>query len=178
LEHRMIHKITSIFLGGQMGCERGTRLVVFVLILMIVGIFPGHGIAYESISLSNGQSVYVPIYSHIYHGNNEKPIDLAATLSQRNTDPKHDITIISADYFDSEGNLLKKYVENPLKLKRLTTIRYVIKSSDKKGGSGAKFIVRWESKETVNSPVIETIMISTASSLGISFISRGQAIKE
>ena len=46
------------------------------------------------------------------------------------------------------------------------------------GGSGAKFIVRWESTEPVNPPLIEAIMISTKSQQGISFISRGQAINE
>ena len=107
----------------------------------------------------------------------ERPFDLAATLSIRNTDLKQKITLISVDYFDSNGNLLKNYVP-PLKLNKLATIRYVIKSSDKSGGSGAKFIVRWESTEPVNPTLIEAIMISTKSQQGISFISRGQAIKE
>ncbi|MFC1524693.1 DUF3124 domain-containing protein [Thermodesulfobacteriota bacterium] len=149
-----------------------------MLTLMITGIFPGHGSATSTVNLFKGQSVYVPIYSHIYHGDRERPIDLAATLSIRNTDPKQEITLISADYFDSNGKLLKNYVKNPLQLKSLASIRYVIKSSDKIGGSGAKFIVRWKAGELVNPPVIEAIMISTASQLGISFISRGQVIKE
>jgi hypothetical protein len=161
-----------------MRCEKKTRLIVFVLILVITGIFPGYVNASATVNLLKGQSVYVPIYSHIYHGDREKLFDLAATLSIRNTDPKQEITLISADYFDSNGNLLKKFVEKPIKLKKLATIRYVIKSSDKSGGSGAKFIVRWESKEPVNPPLIEAIMISTRSGQGISFISRGQAIKE
>ena len=161
-----------------MKCERKTRLAVFMLILMITGLFPAQINAAESVDLLMSQSVYVPIYSHIYHGNREKPFDLAATLSIRNTDPKIAITILAADYFDSDGTLLKNYVEQPIKLKKLATIRYVIKSSDKSGGSGAKFIVRWEAKEPANSPLIEAIMISTKSQQGISFISKGQVIKE
>lgn len=149
-----------------------------MLILAIAGIFPGSVSASSTENLLKSQSVYVPIYSHIYHGDNEKPFDLAATLSIRNTDPRQAITLIAANYFDSNGNLLKNYVEKPLKLKSLASIRYVIKSSDKSGGSGAKFIVRWESKIPVNPPLIEAIMISTASQQGISFISRGQAIIE
>jgi len=77
-----------------------------------------------------------------------------------------------------DGNFLKNYVKKPIKLKNLASIRYVIKSIDKSGGSGAKFIVRWESKEPVNPPLIEAIIISTRSQQGISFISRGHAIKE
>ncbi len=161
-----------------MRCEKKTILTVFMMILMITGIFPGHGNASSAISLLKGQSVYVPIYSHIYHGNRERPFDLTATLSIRNTDPKQEIILVSADYFDSDGKFLKNYVEKPIKLKNFATIRYIIKSKDKSGGSGAKFIVRWESKEPVNPPLIEAIMISTRSGQGISFISRGQAIKE
>ena len=161
-----------------MKSEKKTRLIVFMLILMITAIFPCLGSASATIDLFKSQSVYVPIYSHIYHGDKEKPFDLTATLSIRNTDPKQGIALISVDYFDSNGNLLKNYVKKPIELKSLASIRYVIKGSDKRGGSGAKFIVRWESKEPVNPPLIEAIMISTASQQGISFISRGQAIEE
>jgi hypothetical protein len=161
-----------------MKCEKRAQLIVFMFILIILVIFPGYGNASSTVLLSKGQSVYVPIYSHIYHGDRDKPFDLTVTLSIRNTDPKKEIVIISADYFDSEGKLLKHYVEKPRNLKNLGTIRYIIRKNDKSGGSGAKFIVRWKSKELVNAPLIEAIMISTQSTQGISFISRGQAIKE
>ena len=155
-------------------------IAIVLGLMLLAGLFPDHGRAASTQVdvLLKSQSVYVPIYSHIYHGDKERPFDLAATLSIRNTDVKQEITLISVDYFDSDGNLLKNYAEKPLKLKKLATIRYFVKSSDRSGGSGAKFIVRWESKEPVNPPLIEAIMISTASSQGISFISRGQAIKE
>lgn len=77
-----------------MKCTKKTKLSVFMLILMIAWFFPGLGNASESIELLMGQSVYVPIYSHIYHGDRENPFDLAATLSIRNTDPGIDITIL------------------------------------------------------------------------------------
>jgi len=161
-----------------MKCEKKTRLIVLMVILIIMGIPPCNVSASSTITLLKKQSIYVPIYSHIYHGDHDKPFNLTATLSIRNTDTKYEITIISADYYDSEGNLLKSYVEQPIKLKNLASTRYIIKKKDKTGGSGAKFIVRWESKEPVNPPLIEGIMISTQSQQGISFISRGQAIKE
>ena len=85
---------------------------------------------------------------------------------------------ILADYFDSNGKLLKNYVDKPLNIKKLASVRYIIKSKDKSGGSGAKFIVKWESKKPVNQPLIEAIMISTRSGQGISFVSKGQAITD
>lgn len=154
------------------------QLMFFILIPAILAIFTGYTSADSTIVLSKGQSVYVPIYSHIYHGDRERPFELAATLSIRNTDTKREITLISTDYFDSNGLFLKKFIENPIKVKSLASIHYIIKSSDKTGGSGANFIVRWESTEPVNPPLIEAVMIATKSQQGISFVSRGQVIKE
>ncbi len=88
------------------------------------------------------------------------------------------ICLISADYLDSKGDLIKKYIIEPMKIGKFATIRFIIKSSDKKGGSGAKFIVRWVSNEPVNTPLIEAIMINTRGGQGVSFISRGREIKE
>ena len=124
------------------------------------------------------QTLYVPVYSHIYSGDRERPTYLAATVSIRNTDPVHAIQLEVVDYFGSEGNLIRRYLENPITLKPMASTRYVVSESDKTGGSGANFIIRWKSDQPVNPPIAEGIMISTASQLGISFTSRGQVIKE
>jgi hypothetical protein len=125
-----------------------------------------------------GQSLYVPVYSHIYSGNRERPTYLAATVSIRNTDPVHAIQLEAVDYFDSAGQLVRRYLEKPIILKPMASTRYVVSESDKAGGSGANFIIRWKSDQPVNPPIAEGIMISTASQLGISFTSRGQVIQE
>ncbi|OQX24828.1 MAG: hypothetical protein BWK80_18770 [Desulfobacteraceae bacterium IS3] len=134
--------------------------------------------AEPEIMLSKGQTVYIPIYSHIYAGDREEAFYLAATLSIRNTDMKYSITVFAADYYGSDGIPIKKYIETPLQIKPMSSKRYVIKESDKSGGSGANFIVRWKSEHEVNIPIIESIMIGTRMQQGISFTSRGQAIKE
>jgi hypothetical protein len=127
--------------------------------------------------LSNGQAVYVPIYSHIYSGDRQQPLYLSATLSIRNTDPAQSIKILSVDYFSTGGKLLKPYIEKPAVLKPLATTRFVVAYSDKAGGSGANFIVKWTADNLVNPPLIESIMIGTQNQLGISFTSRGQVIQ-
>lgn len=134
--------------------------------------------AEPEIMMSKGQTVYVPIYSHIYVGDREEAFYLAATLSIRNTDPKNFITVFAADYYGSDGKLIKKHIEAPVQIKAMSSKRYIIKESDKSGGSGAGFIVRWKSEHAVNIPIIESIMIGTRMQQGISFTSRGQAIKE
>ena len=126
--------------------------------------------------LSQGQKVYVPIYSHIYSGDRENPFLLTAILSVRNTDPGHPITLTAVDYFDSDGELLRRYLEKPAQIGALASIRYVVAESDKKGGSGAKFIVEWRAASKVNPPILEGVMIGTKMQQGISFVSRGQVI--
>ncbi len=126
--------------------------------------------------LSRGQLVYVPVYSHVYYGDREQPLLLTAILSIRNTDPAHPITITQADYFDTEGRLIRKYLTQPLTLKPLGSTRFVIKESDTKGGSGANFLVRWQAETEVNEPILEGVMIGATGQQGISFTSRGQAV--
>jgi len=154
------------------------KYTLYLLLIIISGILNPHAGSAEKIELSAGQTIYVPIYSHIYSGVKARPFDLAATLSIRNTNLKSTITITTVKYYDSEGKLVKDYLEAPLSLSALATIRYIIAENDKAGGSGANFIVTWLSDKPVNPPVIEGVMIGTHSGQGISFVSRGQVIAE
>ena len=123
-----------------------------------------------------GQTLYVPVYSHIYSGDREHPFYLAATLSIRNTDVAHGLTLTSVDYYDSAGNLLRHYVDAPVTLGPLASARYVVGERDKAGGSGANFIVTWSADAPVTVPIVESVMIGTQTQQGISFTSRAQVI--
>ena len=154
------------------------NVVYFFLLIFLAGILAPVDISAEDIKLSSGQTLYVPIYSHIYSGLKARPFDLAAILSIRNTNPNNSITLRSVKYYDSDGKLLKEYLSIPLQLNALVSTRYIITEGDKAGGSGANFIVVWKSDRKVNPPIIEAVMIGTHSGQGISFVSRGQVIKE
>lgn len=130
----------------------------------------------EATMLSKGQTVYVPAYSHIYHGNKEKPFLLAVTLSIRNIDPVQPVTVTGVDFYETQGKLLKKYLDKPVLLKPLESTRYIVPQKETTGGSGANFIVEWQSEKLANPPIIESVMIGTQSTQGISFTSRGHAI--
>ncbi len=151
--------------------------LILALGALIGFLFPANGLS-EEIKLSTGQTIYVPIYSHIYSGVKARPFDLAATLSIRNTNLKSSIELISVKYFDSEGKLVKDYLEKPIVVDAIATTRYIITEDDKAGGSGANFIVIWKSERAVNPPIIEGVMIGTHSGQGISFVSRGRVIAE
>jgi hypothetical protein len=104
--------------------------------------FSSHSMPLRKLSDVAVKWFYIPIYSHIYHGDKEKhPLNLTATLSIRNTDADYPVTITVIRYYDSGGKLLKSYLRNSLTLNPLSSTRVVIQESDKSGGSGASFIV-------------------------------------
>lgn len=152
--------------------------VCLLSLITICLLVPLHLHAEGKKGLSNGQRIYVPAYSHIYIGNNERPYLLTVTLSIRNTDPDNPIKITVVDYYQTQGQRLERYLDKSVILNPLGSLRYVIPEKDKTGGSGANFIVEWKSDKYVNPPIIETIMIGTRGQQGISFISRGQVILE
>ncbi len=145
---------------------------------ILMAVFVNASLAGSKAMLSGGQTVYVPIYSHIYSGLKGRPFGLAATLSIRNTDPKYPITLVSIKFYDSDGRLLKEYLNSPGELKAMASTRYILTEADPGGGSGANFLVKWKAKTKVNPPIIEGVMIGTRSGQGISFVSRGQVITD
>lgn len=124
-----------------------------------------------------GGTIYVPIYSFIYYGNKLKKIDLTATLSIRNTDVTHAIEVVSVDYYNSDGKLIEKHLENPIKLAALAATHFQVAESDLSGGLGASFVVRWKSDKKVSTPIVEGVMIGAIAAQGISFVCRGETIR-
>ena len=133
------------------------------------------------LKMIRGQTVYVPVYSHIIIGERERGsvnFDLSINLSIRNTDPKNPITIISADYYDSNGEVVKKFVTKPMTIKPMASTYYFIAQSDKSGGWGANYIVKWKSEKKVNEPIIESVTYGSRGNHSISFVSQGRVISE
>ena len=154
------------------------KLAVLLGVLLITGLSTASHSAATGAVLTSGQTVYVPIYSHIYAGPRSLPVNLTATLSIRNTDPDHWIEITAVNYHASDGKLVKAYLKTPTRLSPLASTRFIIEEEDTTGGSGACFIVKWTAKRKVSEPIMEGVMITTRSKQGISFISRGKVIRE
>jgi len=130
-----------------------------------------------AIDIAQAQTVYVPIYSHIYSKGGE-PFLLEATLSIRNSDPERTITIGSADYYNTQGERVQQYLPKPLTLQPLESTAVLVEKTDTRGGSGANFIIKWHSEQPVYEPVIEAIMIGIGSGHSISFKSTGRPLAE
>jgi hypothetical protein len=127
------------------------------------------------IEILDGQTVYVPVYSHIY-ADGGRPHLLEATLSIRNLDPKRAISIKSVKYFDTGGALIKDYLDGKMHLGPLETQAFLVEKRDTRGGSGANFIVVWDAEEPVYEPLIEAIMVGFSNANSISFTSPGRAL--
>lgn len=119
---------------------------------------------------------YVPVYSHIYFRDQRRTIDLAVTLSVRNTDPERAITVSGVRYYDTAGRLLHSYLQGPVRLGPMASAEYVVAERDAPGGTGANFLVEWRADQRVTDPIVEAVMISTEANLGISFTSVGRPL--
>ena len=157
---------------------RPDRLFSLVLALLLLA-GPVRPAAAEVLGRWLGQTVYVPVYSHIFADDRyrDRPFLLTATLSVRNTDPERPFTLQRVDYYDSEGALLQRYLEAPITLAPLASTHYIVPESEAKGGAGAKFLIEWQAPAAVSEPIIEAVMIGTKLQQGISFISTGRTIK-
>jgi hypothetical protein len=125
-----------------------------------------------------GQTLYVPVYGHIYYSHGDRAVNLTVTLSIRNTDPDLAIRVTAVDYHETDGTLVQRYLDAPRRLGPLATTEIVIDEHDNRGGSGANFIVEWDAAQPVTPPLVESVMISTASAQGLSFNIPARVIRE
>jgi len=145
-----------------------------LICLVVLSLVPTPGFCQAAPAKS--RTVYVPVYSMVYTGDRAIPVNLASTLSIRNTDPKKSIRIFSADYYSSAGQLVKRMLSKALVLGPLSSTNIFIKEKDTRGGFGTSFLVRWGGDAGVATPIIQCLNIGAYSGLGISFVTPGQEI--
>lgn len=129
-----------------------------------------------AINQTRGGTVYAPVYSHTFVGEGNVQFNFTVTLSLRNTDQTNPISISRLDYYNSDGKLVKSYLEKDRVLQPMASMKVLIKESDTTGGEGASFLITWRSGFAVSQPIIESLMVGTRQQQGISFISRGVTI--
>jgi hypothetical protein len=147
-----------------------------LILLLITGICVSEATANDR-GLSQGQTVYVPVYKQVFFGDKARTFDLSVTLNIRNIDVKEAIKITKVGYYGEQGKHVRDFVEKPVELKPWTSTRFFIKESDVTGGAEAFFIVVWQAADQVNPPIIEGVMIGASGQQGVSFLSRGTPIE-
>jgi hypothetical protein len=154
------------------------RLLSILLLLYVLTID-----AEAAEPLSKGQTVYVPVYSHVQHGNLDSKgrpevLLLSSMLSIRNVDPDHGITVSSVRYYDTAGKLLREYLPAPLALGPLGSTDVFVEHKDSLGGTGANFMVDWNAETPASAPLLETVNAYFFGAQSGVFTSRGVAVKE
>lgn len=139
-------------------------------------------IAADEPALSSGQTLYLPVYSHVYHGDPGRDGKPAQTLvsthvSIRNTDPKMTIRLVSARYFDTQGKLVRAYVTAPVAIPPLGTHEVFVPRTDTAGGSGANFLIVWSAESPANPPIVEALHADIREARTLMFITTGQPIR-
>lgn len=130
----------------------------------------------ESDSMQLRQVIYVPIYSDIYLDEQTQKSLLAATLSIRNTSFTDSLFISKIDYFNTEGDLVRSYIDGPISLTPMASVNYVIEKKDDTGGAGANFIVELSARNKSVKPLIQAVMIGESGNKGFSFSTDGYLV--
>lgn len=130
---------------------------------------------------SIGQVLYLPIYSHMYHGDLDKqgkPTQtlLSAHVSIRNTNTQEPLKILYARYFDTDGRLVKEFVPSPLIIPPLGTHELFVQRSDVSGGSGANFLISWSAGSSVNPPLVEALHADVQAARTLIFVTTARPI--
>ena len=148
---------------------------VAALLLFLSGLL---GETPAEVNRARGQTLYVPVYSEIPYGDRDRTLELTVTLSIRNIDRQVTVMVRKVDYYNSKGELVRSYIQEPRALPPLAAVEFIIKASDRSGGISAGFVVEWESANLCVPPVVEAVMISTVSARGISFLSPARVVEE
>ncbi len=152
------------------------------LICFALALFMSKAAVAQEAALSK-QTVYLPIYSHVYHGNPDRKTGktaqslVSAHVSIRNTDLKSPITVTSARYYDTDGKPLREFVPTAKQVPPLGTLELFVPHSDSSGGSGANFIIEWTAERPVNPPLIDALHGDVRESRTLFFITSGRPIQ-
>jgi hypothetical protein len=132
----------------------------------------------ETSRVAAGQTIYVPAYSSVYTADQAHRFDLAVLLSIRNTDRQQPIVVTTARYYDHDGQLARDYLTKPVRIQPMAATEFFVTESDTSGGVSASFLVEWVAGQRVSAPVVESVMIGTASTQGISFTCPGRVLTD
>ena len=146
-------------------------------LLLLSGLAFGQGLS----GRSSGQLLYLPIYSHIWHGDIDSNGQAVKTLvsvlvSIRNTDASRPMQVTSARYFDTDGKRLRENIPSPRTIGPMGTYEFFIPRSDDTGGSGANFAIAWRSNSGVNPPVVEAVHANLPTGRSIAFVTSARQI--
>ncbi len=135
------------------------------------------GLAAGEVKLVKGQTFYVPSYTSHMVGTHS--LDVKPVIFLHNIDQNNPINIVRIDFYNTDGKLVEKYLQNPQKLNANSATRINVKERlAGEEGLGAHFIIQWQAEKKVVAPIVEVWLIGAVGSRGYSFTSQGRIIQE
>jgi hypothetical protein len=122
------------------------------------------------------RTTYVPIYSSLSVADRARPVDMVVTLSLRNISLDQTVVVSTIDYYDSDGEPLRSYLEGTHSLGPMQSAEFVIARDDRTGGSGANFLVEWRSGSSHEDLVVEAVHHGRDGAVGLSFLAHGRVV--
>ncbi len=152
---------------------------------LIFGLFLAStaAIGQEARPLVKGQTLYLPIYSHMLYGNLGKSgrashVLLSALVSIRNTDAKRPLKLLSARYYDTHGKLLAERIPTPVVLGPYGTMELFVELNDASGGSGANFVIKWVADQEINPPLVESLHANMDGGKAVVFMTQAMPVND
>jgi hypothetical protein len=155
------------------------KLLLALFILVASGASPAMAID----ALTRGQTLYLPVYSHVWYG--DRVVDgkyplknlVSALVSIRNTSLKTPIRVVSARYYSTTGTLLTEYLAAPQLVPPMGTLELFVERQESEGGSGANFIIEWDSEALTNPPIVEAVHADIKGHQTLTFVTSGRQIQ-
>jgi hypothetical protein len=139
------------------------------------------GLAAGEVKLIKGQTIYVPCYTSFMSGSHadSHAFEAKPTVFIHNTDQKNPINIVRIDFYNTDGKLVEKYLQQPKKLNANASTRINVKELLKgEEGSGAHFIIQWQAENRVVEPLVQTWFVGAVGTRGYSYTSPARVIQE
>jgi hypothetical protein len=142
------------------------------LFLILSSLLPCIAVAQRA--LSNGQHLYLPIYSIVQYGDRDRSgaareLPVSSLVSVHNTDLDRPIRLLAARFYATDGKFLRDFVPSPRVLKPMETVEFLVERRDVVGGSGANFVIQWEAAEPVSPPLVQALHVEMQTNRAIVF---------
>ena len=151
--------------------------VLLLIMVMIMGLSVVTGMAAGEVKLVKGQTLYLPIATSFI--TDDFAFNVNATIVIHNTDPDHAINIVKIDFYNTSGQLVEKYLQQPLRLNPSAGTRIRVKHSvSGQEGSAAHFVIQWQAETKVIEPLVGGLLLGSRGTRGYSFGTAPRIVQE
>jgi hypothetical protein len=151
--------------------------VLWLIIVMIVGLAMLTGLAAAGVKLVKGQTLYLPCSTSYVAG--DYSFNIKATIFIHNTDPNNSINLVKIDFYNTSGQLVEKYLPQPLKLNPSAATSIHVKNPlSGAEGMASHFVIQWQAETKVVEPLLRGMLIGAAGTRGYSFTTQPRIVQE